>query len=524
MARLAGRLRLSTGSLAGAVLSDEAPFSGRRAGLASRPLGRGPLFDDDDRQGWRRGGGTVQFYDESVVWTSARAHLQDLFQPGHPLPSPAGRRDETARCARRLGRRLAHARPRARTPRDIHAPRQSVILGSSGKYSAAFCLRQLSVALGSSQRVRLPASSSVPCGGFDTWRSDTWRVRRVMSLTRGGCHVSIPGTVHLYTIPDWSDLHVDFSAWRVLGAPSAEQILKPSLSKPNTLGTEYQTGLAPTSIPGPYSASNPGLGIGHVDDPPTADATHLLLSPVKSPPAANHSDGHCCPFTADAHGTLPLTAQDLGPCGIHLLGHFLADLSIKVSMADTTPVSPSFRDAPILQVIDCGATGEFQLGNPDHIGCYVSVNAVLFREANKKQKAIFYDSKMMTDAEKRYAILSMPYLTGRLTKWAIELGVYDIYNKQITFRKGQVLAGFISECTKLGKTEPEIEEQEEETWELHVYELSNQYGARIGIALNKDLVKLEYLVRLGFEVTNNVAEYEALLLGLKLAISLGTAG
>ncbi|GMN23398.1 hypothetical protein TIFTF001_040454 [Ficus carica] len=119
----------------------------------------------------------------------------------------------------------------------------------------------------------------------------------------------IPGRVHLYTFLDWSDLRVTFSAWRVLGAPSAEQILKPSLSKPSTLGTEYRTGLAPTSIPGPYSASNPGLGIGHVDDPPAADATHLLLSPVKSPPAANHSDGHCCPFTGDAYGTLLLTRK-----------------------------------------------------------------------------------------------------------------------------------------------------------------------------------------------------------------------
>lgn len=84
------------------------------------------------------------------------------------------------------------------------------------------------------------------------------------------------------------------------------------------------------------------------------------------------------------------------------------------------------------------------------------------------------------------------------------------------------MAGFIFECTELGKTEPEIEEQEEETWELHVDGVSNQYGARIGIVLNKDVVKLEYSVRLGFEVTNNVAEYEALLLGLKLAKSLGT--
>ncbi|GMN55707.1 hypothetical protein TIFTF001_024822 [Ficus carica] len=130
----------------------------------------------------------------------------------------------------------------------------------------------------------------------------------------------IPETVHLYTFPNWSDLRVAFSAWRVLGAPSVKQILKPSLSKPSTLGTEYRTGLAPTFIPGPYSANNPGLGIGHVDDPPAADATHLLLSPVKSPPAANYSDGHCCPFTGDAHGTLPLTVQGLGPRGIHLLG------------------------------------------------------------------------------------------------------------------------------------------------------------------------------------------------------------
>ncbi|GMN46322.1 hypothetical protein TIFTF001_015508 [Ficus carica] len=138
---------------------------------------------------------------------------------------------------------------------------------------------------------------------------------------------------------------------------NSASILKPSLSKPSTLGTEYRTGLAPTSILGPYSASNPRLGIGHVDEPPAADATHLLLLPVKSPPAANHSDGHYCPFTGDAHGTLPLTVQGLGPRGVNLLGHSPTELCIGVSTTDTTPVSPSFLGASLLQVIDGRATG-----------------------------------------------------------------------------------------------------------------------------------------------------------------------
>ncbi|GMN51916.1 hypothetical protein TIFTF001_021061 [Ficus carica] len=109
-------------------------------------------------------------------------------------------------------------------------------------------------------------------------------------------------------------------SWRVLRAPSAEQILKPSLSKLSTLGTEYRTGLAPTSIPEPYSASNLGLGIGHVDDPPAADAAHQLPSHVKSSAAANHSDKHCYPLAGDDYGVLLLTDQGLGPRGAHLLG------------------------------------------------------------------------------------------------------------------------------------------------------------------------------------------------------------
>ena len=91
----------------------------------------------------------------------------------------------------------------------------------------------------------------------------------------------------------------------------------------------------------------------------------------------------------------------------------------------------------------------------------VAVSAVPLREENQKQQPVYYASKMLTDAESRYSmvekvvlalvtakkklrhyfeshaitvitgyplrqVLSKPDLSGRLTKWAIELGVYDI--------------------------------------------------------------------------------------------------
>ncbi|GMN59472.1 hypothetical protein TIFTF001_028562 [Ficus carica] len=185
----------------------------------------------------------------------------------------------------------------------------------------------------------------------------------------------LPPNFTLLANPDLGDksvLTVDNRPSPTSRYPELSIYLEAFPVEPSTLGTEYRTGLAPTSTPGPYSASNPGLGIGHVDDPPAVDATHLLLSPVKSPPAANHSDGHCCRFTGDTHGTLPLTVEGLRPRGVHLLGqhHTGVPIILRCShFADTTPVSPSFRGAPILQVIACGATDEFQPGNPDHIGC-----------------------------------------------------------------------------------------------------------------------------------------------------------
>ena len=59
-----------------------------------------------------------------------------------------------------------------------------------------------------------------------------------------------------------------------------------------------------------------GLGDDHVGASPITDDAYLFLSRVKSLPAANYSDRHCCPFTDDACCALPLA-------GVNLLGQYL---------------------------------------------------------------------------------------------------------------------------------------------------------------------------------------------------------
>ena len=51
---------------------------------------------------------------------------------------------------------------------------------------------------------------------------------------------------------------------------------------------------------------------------------------------------------------------------------------------------------------------------------------------------------------------------------------------------------------------------------MHIDGARNRSGVGIGIILNNgEGVTLEYALRLNFNATNNMAEYEALLMGLK---------
>ena len=102
--------------------------------------------------------------------------------------------------------------------------------------------------------------------------------------------------------------------------------------------------------------------------------------------------------------------------------------------------------------------------------------------------------------------------------------------------KGQVLADFSTEIPDrtenndngksttqpIAKTAPETQEEASDTWTLYTDGASSTDGSGAGIILTSPSGdKSTYALRLDFKCSNNEAEYEALLAGMRLAHSLG---
>ena len=192
-----------------------------------------------------------------------------------------------------------------------------------------------------------------------------------------------------------------------------------------------------------------------------------------------------------------------------------------------------------------------------------AVSAVLIWETNEAQRPVFFVSKTMDETESRYlplekaalaliqAAKKLPHyfqastvtvltdlplkmlmhssdFSGRITRWGVHLGSLGVEYKPQTSIKGQVLADFVAKFQ--GKREsseptytssPHADEGSSE-WKLFVDGASNMKGAGAGAVLvSPEGLILEQAVRLGFLASNNEAEYEALLIGLRSALRLG---
>ncbi|XP_019199956.1 PREDICTED: uncharacterized protein LOC109193556 [Ipomoea nil] len=187
-----------------------------------------------------------------------------------------------------------------------------------------------------------------------------------------------------------------------------------------------------------------------------------------------------------------------------------------------------------------------------------AVSSVLVREEDRVQHPVYYVSRSLKAAETRYAVLEKivyalvvtvrklapyfqahtvrvltdqplgsvlrnPLSSGRLVKWAVELTQYGIEYQPRPSIKGQALADFLVECTA---SEEEKEHASEscpgEWWEMHADGASSRQHCGGGVMLiTPEGFRLYYALRYRFSTSNNEAEYEAVLNGLRLAKALG---
>ncbi|XP_072084457.1 uncharacterized protein [Arachis hypogaea] len=110
--------------------------------------------------------------------------------------------------------------------------------------------------------------------------------------------------------------------------------------------------------------------------------------------------------------------------------------------------------------------------------------------------------------------LLQPDLAGRMMTWAIELSQYDLSYEPRHAIRAQAMADFLVEVTGTEDTSTR--------WKLHMDGASNQTAGGAGIILESPAgVIYEKSVKFEFPVSNNQAEYEALLGGLVLAREVG---
>ena len=127
------------------------------------------------------------------------------------------------------------------------------------------------------------------------------------------------------------------------------------------------------------------------------------------------------------------------------------------------------------------------------------------------------------------SILRSADYTGRIAKWGMILGAFDIKYMPRTSMKGQVLVDLVAEFAELPE-ETEIKQhdmdeksvglistQDVSSWKMYVDGAANQRGAGVGLVLvSPEKIIIEKSLRLGFSATNNEAEYEALLMGMSM--------
>ncbi|XP_050877957.1 uncharacterized protein LOC127081785, partial [Lathyrus oleraceus] len=240
--------------------------------------------------------------------------------------------------------------------------------------------------------------------------------------------------------------------------------------------------------------------------------------------------------------------------------------SIKEYLSEPPILSPPVEGRPLIMYLTV---------LEDSMGCVLGQQD----ESGKKEFAIYYLSKKFTDCESRYSMLEKtccalvwaakrlrqyminhttwlisrmdpikyifekPALTGRIARWQMLLSEYDIEYRAQKAIKGSILADHLAyqpiedhqsiqydfpdeEILYLKMKdcdEPTLDEGPEpgSRWTMVFDGAVNQYGNGIGaVIVTPQGTHIPFTARLTFKCTNNMAEYEACIMGLEECIDL----
>ncbi|XP_050870734.1 uncharacterized protein LOC127073600, partial [Lathyrus oleraceus] len=240
--------------------------------------------------------------------------------------------------------------------------------------------------------------------------------------------------------------------------------------------------------------------------------------------------------------------------------------SIKEYLSEPPILSPPVEGRPLIMYLTV---------LEDSMGCVLGQQD----ESGKKEFAIYYLSKKFTDCESRYSMLEKtccalawaakrlrqyminhttwlisrmdpikyifekPALTGRIVRWQMLLSEYDIEYRAQKAIKGSILADHLAhqpiedhqpvqydfpdeEILYLKMKdcdEPTLDEGPEpgSRWTMVFDGAVNQYGNGIGaVVITPQGSHIPFTARLTFKCTNNMAEYEACIMGLEECIDL----
>jgi hypothetical protein len=153
---------------------------------------------------------------------------------------------------------------------------------------------------------------------------------------------------------------------------------------------------------------------------------------------------------------------------------------------------------------------------------YPAVQKLLYAMliTSRKLRHYFDEYKITLIADFPLAdILHNQDATGRISKWAVELGALSIDFKPCTAIKSQALVDFMAQWRENQIPTPV---DKPEHWTMYFDGSLKLDGGDAGVLfISPKVEQLKYVLQILWEVSNNKAEYEALLHELCLAISLG---